>query len=425
MVGVETSQQHQDSLMYDIEHRNLGGVLMFAYNLRFPSQIRAQNSRLQGAASTPLFLATDQEGGIVARLDEQNGFERTYSAHELGTEFNSEDSTRKHAALMAGWMVSSGFNMNLAPVVDVNVDPNSPAIGGLDRSYSSDENVVYQHASWFIDEFHKQNIATSLKHFPGHGSAVSDSHEGFTDITNTWEDRELDPFRFIIEDGYNDAVMTGHLFNQNWDEDYPASLSKFAITDILRDSLGFDGVVISDELFMGAVQENYGMDEAIVQVVNSDTDILLFNRNLYQDKSLTGYVISLITEKIDEGIISEETINKSYNRIMALKEKRIPTSSETDFLPADDNLPRTIEIANYPNPFNPSTTISLSLDKASPIQVQVFNSIGQKVQTLVQSQLSSGIHEFRFDGSNLSSGMYLVVVSTPEIREVHKMMLIK
>ena len=167
------------------------------------------------------------------------------------------------------------------------------------------------------------------------------------------------------------------------------------------------------------------MDEAIVQVVNSDTDILLFNRNLYQDKSLTGYVISLITEKIDEGIISEETIDRSYNRIMALKEKRIPTSSEIDYLPSDDNLPRTVEIANYPNPFNPSTTISVSLDKASPIQVQVFNSIGQKVQTLVQSQLSSGIHEFRFDGSNLSSGMYLVVVSTPEIREVHKMMLIK
>ncbi|MGN8224481.1 glycoside hydrolase family 3 N-terminal domain-containing protein [Gracilimonas sp. BCB1] len=423
MVGVETSQEHQDSLKYDIEHRNLGGVLMFAYNLRFPSQIRSQNSRLQRLADTPLFLATDQEGGIVARLDEQNGYQRTFSAHKLGTEFNSEDSTRKQAALMAGWMNTAGLNMNLAPVVDVNVDPNSPAIGGLDRSYSSDESVVYQHASWFADEFHKQNIATSLKHFPGHGSAVSDSHEGFTDITDTWEDRELDPFRFLIEDGYSDAVMTGHLFNQNWDENYPASLSSYAVTDILRDSLGFDGVVISDELFMGAVQENYGMDEAIVQVVNSDTDILLFNTNLYNDKSLPAYIISLISEKVEAGIIDEATITASYNRIMALKNSRIPTSNEFDFQP--NELPDQVEIANYPNPFNPSTTIRIALDQASQVRVQVYNSIGQQVQTLAQTRLASGIHSFTFDGRSLSSGMYLVVVSTPETRQVHKMMLIK
>lgn len=423
MVGVETSQEHQDSLKYDIEHRNLGGVLFFAYNLRFPSQIRSQNSRFQGLADTPLFLATDQEGGIVARLDEQNGYQRTFSAHKLGTEFNSEDSTRKQAALMAGWMANAGLNMNLAPVVDVNVDPNSPAIGGLDRSFSTDEQVVYQHASWFVDEFHKQNIATSLKHFPGHGSAVSDSHEGFTDITNTWEDRELDPFRFLIEDGYNDAVMTGHLFNQNWDEGYPASLSSYAVTNILRDSLGFDGVVISDELFMGAVQENYGMDEAIVQVVNSDTDILLFNTNLYQGKSLPAYIISLISEKVEGGVIDEATITASYNRIMALKDTRIPTSNEVDYEP--EELPDQVNIANYPNPFNPSTTIMVSLDRASQVQVQVFNSIGQRVQTLAQTQLSSGVHNFTFNGRNLSSGMYLVVVTTPGTRQVHKMMLIK
>lgn len=424
MVGVTTSQESQDSLMYDIENRNLGGVLLFAYNLRFPSQIRAQNSRFQEAADTPLFLATDQEGGIVARLDENNGFERTYTAFELGTEFNSEDSTRKQAALMAGWMASSGLNMNLAPVVDVNVDPNSPAIGGLDRSFSDDEYIVYEHASWFVDEFHKQNIATSLKHFPGHGSAASDSHEGFTDISGTWQDRELDPFRFIVQNEYNDAIMTGHLFKQDWDNEYPASLSSYAVTDILRDSLGFEGVVISDELFMDAVQDNYGMEEAIVQVVNSDTDILLFNTNLYQENSLARYVISLISQKVDEGVITEETINNSYNRIMGLKDKRITTSNEFDGLASQD-LPHTVDVSNYPNPFNPTTTVSVSLDRASQVQVQVFNSIGQQVQTLKQAYLSSGVHTFSFDGRNLSSGMYLVVVSTPEVRKVHKMMLIK
>ncbi len=425
MVGVGTSQKSQDSLLYDISNRNLGGVLLFAYNLRFPSQIKSQNSRFQAAAEIPLFLATDQEGGIVARLDENNGYERTYTAYELGTEFNSEDSTRRQASLMAGWMANAGLNMNLAPVVDVNVDPDSPAIGGLDRSFSSDEYDVYLHASWFIDEFHKQNIATSLKHFPGHGSAASDSHEGFTDISNTWQERELDPFKFIIENDYRDAIMTGHLFKSDWDEEYPASISEYAIKNILRDSLGFEGVVISDELFMDAIQDNYGMEEAIVQAVNSDTDILLFSTNIYQDKSLPNYIISLVTQKVEEGVISEETIDRSYNRIMVLKEKRIPTGTDMDDLFSRNDLPGSIEIANYPNPFNPSTTISVSLDQATQVHIQVFNSIGQLVQTLAQSQLSSGIHNFRFNGSNLTSGMYLIAVTTPEVREVHKMMLIK
>lgn len=425
MVGFGLSEASQDSLMYDISNRNLGGVLLFGYNLRFPSQIKSQNSRLQGASGTPLFIATDQEGGIVARLDNSNGYENTYTAFELGTKFNSEDSTRKQAALMAGWMANAGMNMNLAPVVDVNVDPSSPAIGELDRSFSDDEYDVYLHASWFIDEFHKQNIATSLKHFPGHGSAVSDSHEGFTDITNTWQRRELDPFKFIIENNYQDAVMTGHLFKQDWDDKYPASLSKYAVTDILRDSLGFDGVVISDELFMDAVQENYGMEETIVQVVNSDTDILLFSTNLYQDKSLPNYLISMISQKVEEGVIDEATIDKSYERIMDLKERRMATGTQSDPLAFQDELPNSIDISNYPNPFNPSTTISIALDGASDVQVRVFNSIGQQVQTLAQTRLSSGVHNFRFDGSNLASGMYLVVVQTPETRKVHKMMLLK
>jgi len=227
MVGFDNSEISQNTLMNDISNRNLGGVLLFAYNLRYPSQIRSQNSRLQNASEIPLFIATDQEGGIVARLDENNGYESTYTAFELGTQFNSEDSTRKQAAMMADWMSHAGFNMNLAPVVDVNVDPSSPAIGELDRSFSNDEYTVYLHASWFADEFHKRNIATSLKHFPGHGSAVSDSHDGFTDITDTWEDRELDPFKFIIQNDYRDAIMTGHLFKQDWDTNYPASLSKY------------------------------------------------------------------------------------------------------------------------------------------------------------------------------------------------------
>lgn len=423
MVGFGTNQTAKDSLLFDIQHRNLGGSLFLGYNVKNPSQIKSLNTELQSQAATPLFLAIDQEGGIVARLDESNGYKETYNHYQLGTEFDSEDSTRAVAALMAGWLNDAGFNMNLAPVVDVNVNPHSPAIGGKDRSFSNDEYNVYLHASWFMDEFHKLNIATSLKHYPGHGSALEDSHNGFTDITDTWEDRELDPFKFIIENGYSDAIMTGHLFNENWDTKYPASLSHYAITTILRDSLGFDGVVISDELFMDAIENNYGLDEAIVETINAGTDILLFSTNLYNGKSLPGFIISLVTEKVNDGTISNETIDEAYNRIMDLKDLRIITGNE-DYEPIAD-LPKNISVSNYPNPFNPVTTISVTLEKSSEVSVRIANSVGQIVQNLEKSRWSAGTHTFRFDASNYASGVYFVMLDTDNNRQVHKMLLLK
>ena len=319
MVGVGTGQESQDSLTYDISNRNLGGVLLFAYNLRFPSQIRAQNTRFQDAADTPLFLATDQEGGIVARLDENNGYQRTYSAHELGTEFNSEDSTRKQAAMMAEWMTSAGLNMNLAPVVDVNVDPNSPAIGGLDRSFSSDESVVYQHASWFVDEFHKQNIATSLKHFPGHGSSKGDSHLGVVDVTSTWSEKELIPYKNLIDSNQVDAIMTAHIYNAKLDSTYPATMSKPTITGILRDSLGYNGLIFSDDMMMGAIRKEYGLKTAIRQTIKAGVDMLVFANNSIYDRNIVPKAHDIIKELIENGTISEQRINQSYNRIVEYK----------------------------------------------------------------------------------------------------------
>lgn len=421
MTGFGNSDEAADSLSYDIRKRNLGGLLFFAGNLRFPSQIRAQNKRLQDQASTPMLMATDQEGGIVARLDENNGYTQTYTAYELGYVFDSEDSTRAQAALMAGWMHDAGFNMNLAPVVDVNVNPDSPAIGGLDRSYSDDPVKVFDHASWTIDEFHSRNISTSLKHFPGHGSAVDDSHFGFTDITDTWQEKELTPFSMLIEDGYDDAVMTGHLFNRNWDSEYPASLSHYTITTMLRDSLGFEGVVISDELFMRAIQDNYGLDEAVIQAVNAGTDILLFSTNLYNNRSLPGYLIELIYDSVQNGIIEEETIDLAYTRIMKLKEQRSVVGTDNE----GPDLPRSISISNYPNPFNPSTNIQFTLMKASEVEVRVVNSLGQTVQTVHRGRMNAGVHTFRFVGSSLASGMYLVEVAGNGFRSAHKMLLLK
>src|SRR5690554_1547831 len=423
MVSFNLSTKSLDTLAFDLANRNLGGVLFFADNLKSPTQIKQQNASFQNMANTPLLLATDQEGGLVARLDSANEYRNTHTAYELGTEINREDSTRAQAQLMAGWLQQAGFNLNLAPVVDVNVNPNSPAIGGKDRSFSSDEYSVFTHAAWTIDEYQKKNIATALKHFPGHGSAAGDSHHNFTDITNTWEERELAPFKFLIEGGYEDAILTAHVFKEDWDSVYPVSLSEYAISTILRDSLGFKGVIITDELFMKAISDNYGFDEAIIKAVNSDSDILLFNKNLHQDKSITHHIIKLIVQKIGEGVIDEATIDASYNRIIELKQRRVITHTES--FASHSELPSGLDIGNYPNPFNPSTEITLTLDNSTDVYISIVNSIGQTVKEIAQKRLSAGFHQFTFDGTDLASGMYMVVVKTPTSGRIHKMMLIK
>ena len=177
-----------DTLKSDLANRLVGGVVMFVWseNLANPAHIARFTGQLQALAHVPLLLAIDQEGGKVARLSASNGFAATSTAYDLGTVLNQESTTQGAASTMAGWFVQTGLTMNLAPVVDVNVNPASPAIGALKRSFSADAATVARHASWFIDEFHAKHILTALKHFPGHGSATADSHLGFTDITTTW-----------------------------------------------------------------------------------------------------------------------------------------------------------------------------------------------------------------------------------------------
>ena len=426
MVGLPPGDANKDTLLADISERNLGGVLMFAYNIDSPGQIAELTTELQEFAPlNNLFLATDQEGGIVARLDEQNGYERTYSAEKLGEDFNSEDSTRAMASQMASWLSEAGFNVNFAPVVDVKVARFGPAIAQLDRSFNANEEVVYQHASWFADEMHKENISTALKHFPGHGSAMDDSHHGFTDISDTWREKELVPFQQFIDDGYSDMIMTGHLFKDDWDDTYPASISHATITEKLRNEMGFQGVVVSDELFMRAIQDNFGFDEAVILAVNAGTDILLFNTNKYNDMSLVRYLVDLISRKVEDGTIATSVIDAAYNRILKLKKERIPTSTEDLLAEHSHQQPGKIQIKNYPNPFNPATTLEIQLAETQHLSVEIFNMMGQKIQTLADNSFSAGVQTFHFDGSKLASGIYLVRVTGEQTQQLHKMTLVK
>lgn len=390
-----------DTLAVDIGERNLGGVILYAHNLVNPQQIKDLTIQLQQLAQIPLFIAIDQEGGYVARLNESNGFEKTYTAYQLGTIFNSEDSTRATAAMMARWLSESGINVNLAPVVDVNVNPSSPAIGYWERSFSNNPITVFNHAYWFVDEFHKQNIITTLKHFPGHGSAIGDSHLGFTDITTTWGDSELIPYQEFFTHDYTDLVMIGHLYNAKLDTLYPASLSYNVITKLLRDSLKFDGVVISDEMFMRAITDNYSFDRAIELAINAGTDILLYYTNIRNGKSLVKEIIELVAKKVADGYIDEARINESYQRILMLKQKITPVGEVVNAY-----LPVNLKLENYPNPFASTTTIRFNLPKKFKVSLKVYDVSGRLVKTLINGRLAAGYHRVDCDFEDILTGIY-------------------
>ncbi len=314
-------------IVADIRERHIGGVVLFDYdaalasyqrNIQSPQQLKALNASLQKLASAPLFISIDQEGGIISRLKEKYGFPPTASEQFLGGQ-NNVNATRAAAETEGKVLAELGINLNLAPVVDLNVNPNNPIIGKFERSFSADPKSVTAHALAEIEGYHSQKILCTLKHFPGHGSSTSDSHLGFVDVTNTWSQAELEPYQKIIGAGMADAVMTAHIFNAKLDAKYPATLSKPIITGILREQLHYDGVIISDDMQMGAIRQYYGFEQAIELTLNAGVDLIAIANNLVYEPDAAARAIAIIKQLIEAGKISRERIDESYRRIKKLK----------------------------------------------------------------------------------------------------------
>lgn len=312
-------------IMREITRNGVGGVVLFdrGRNISSPTQLRALVAGLQGAAMktgprSPLIVAIDQEGGSVARLNPRNGFPATPTAASLGAR-NDPHASRATGLAIGRSMASMGLNLNLAPVVDVNLNPRNPAIGRNGRSFSADPRTVALHAGAFIDGQHDAGVRTTLKHFPGQGSAAADTHLGVVDVTRRWTDAELAPFASLIADGRADTVMTGHIFNARLDPEHPATLSARVVTGMLRERLGFGGVVMSDDLQMGAIRAAYGWDEAVVLAVLAGVDLLMIADPPTRGGSLVSRTIDVIEDMVAAGRISEARIDASYDRIQALK----------------------------------------------------------------------------------------------------------
>ena len=325
MIGLEERQsiREGDSLLKAIRDGKVGGVIYFEKNLtktNTAENLKKLNSTLDASAPLPLWIAIDEEGGRVNRLKPKYGFVATKPAQELG-KAASPDSTYAQAKRMALQLKELGFNLNFAPSVDVAVNPENPVIVKLGRSFSSDPDTVAMHGAAFVRAHQEEGIVTSIKHFPGHGSSTKDTHSSMADVSNTWLFDELRPFKLLIDSGRLDAVMSAHIVNAHLDPDsLPATLSKKIVQNILRDFIGFDGVVFSDDMQMHAISKHYGMDNAIGLAINAGVDMLLICNNVGQTERYSAEEIHrMIRSKVDSGEIPEARIKESYGRIMKLK----------------------------------------------------------------------------------------------------------
>jgi beta-N-acetylhexosaminidase len=306
-----TELKSSDNIYKLITREGIGGVILFDYdvpskkakrNIENPNQLRKLCRDLQKAGTNKLLISIDQEGGKVSRLKEIYGFPPTVSQQYLGDNHNKK-LTSEWAARTATNLKSLGINLNFAPSVDVNINPQCPIIGKLERSFSSDEERVITHSKLVIEEHRKKGILTAIKHFPGHGSSNSDTHKGVVDVTDTYQERELIPFQRLIDEGYVDMIMTSHVFNANIDSVYPSTLSYKTLTNLLRVKMGYRGIIISDDMAMGV-------------------NIFIFSNNgeTYDDE--IGYkFIDTVFQLVKEGKVSEQSIINSYVMIEKLKAK--------------------------------------------------------------------------------------------------------
>jgi len=329
MVGFRGLEPDPDAqIVRDIREGRVGGVILFSRdvalkspvrNVQSPEQVRRLTDYLQSQSDTLLLVAVDQEGGRVARFTPEHGFPPTQSAKALGQ--LSPEATRQAAQGIGETLRRAGCNLDMAPVVDVDVNPDNPAIGRLERSFSPSPQEVARHGLAFVRGLHDEGVLSCLKHFPGHGSAWNDSHHGLADVTGAWSELELEPYAEIFASGEADTVMTAHVFNAELDPEHPATLSRAVIQGLLRQRLGFDGVVMTDDMQMKAVTSFYGLERAVTLAMNAGVDMLLFGNNLEYDPALPEKISDLLLEKVANGEIPLERIRQAHRRVVQLKRK--------------------------------------------------------------------------------------------------------
>jgi beta-N-acetylhexosaminidase len=333
LVGFRGSEvEGNDELLHLVCDVKVGGVILFERdsatqtprNIEGPAQVARLSRDLQALArrctGRPLLIAADGEGGVVMRLSPRSGFPPTLGHGELG-QLDDLALTELEARRIGAMLREAGINWNLAPVVDVVLNPFNTVVVQAGRAFSPDPERVTAHARAYLHGMRAVGIIGSLKHFPGHGSSFQDSHLGFVDITDTARhDAELAPYRSLIREGLVDSVMTAHVFNRHVDSEFPATLSRSTVLGLLRRELGFDGVVVSDDLLMSAISDHYGLEQAAVLALKAGVDVLLISNNTpAHEKAAADRVVAAIESALARGALQTSTVESALARIHRLR----------------------------------------------------------------------------------------------------------
>ncbi len=315
-----------------ILQKHIGGVILFKRNIKDAEQLIALNNSIKEINSnnkTPLFVSVDEEGGRVSRMPDQ--VKKLPSGKTIG-EINSSSLSYEVGSLLALKTKAFGFNMDFAPVLDIWSNPQNTVIG--DRAFGTTPEAVLENGIPLMNGIRDGGVIPVVKHFPGHGDTIVDSHFGLPAVdydVERLESFEWVPFQSAIEN-QADVVMIAHILMTKIDPVNPASLSKILITEVLRDRMGFDGVVITDDMTMDAIEENYSTGEAAVKSVLAGSDILLVCHG--HEKQLE--VIKTVKAAVSDGLISEERLDESVYRILKLKQKYRLTDKPTTMIDVED-----------------------------------------------------------------------------------------
>lgn len=315
-----------------IEQYQVGGICYFRRNVKTLPQLAELSESLQQLASDsqkfPLLISIDQEGGMVARIDHE-GISRIPGNMALGAAGSAEDSYRV-AQIGARELRSLGVNMNFAPCLDVNNNPRNPVIGV--RSFGEDPQAVAALGTAAMKGYQEEGVSATAKHFPGHGDTSVDSHLGRASVPHDLErlrSVELYPFAQAIQNGV-DAIMTAHVsFPAIEPSDLPATLSHAVLTGLLREEMGFEGLIITDCLEMHAISKEYGIPEGAIRAIEAGADCVLVSHNLSEQTA----AITAVIEAVRSGRLPVELIDKAVDRILALKQRNAKLTEELPVYP--------------------------------------------------------------------------------------------
>ncbi|SFS44181.1 beta-N-acetylhexosaminidase [Marininema halotolerans] len=305
-----------------IQQKHVGGIILFDRNISSPQQVGKLDNQLQETARAsssgiPLFISVDQEGGVVARL--KKGVTLFPGNMTLGAT-RDEKLAYQSGKVMGQELRAMGINMNFAPSLDINNRPSNPIIGV--RSYGSDPALVTTMGIAQMKGFQAGNVLSAIKHFPGHGNTSTDSHIGLPTVDQPYsrlDQVELVPFKAAIKEGA-DVIMSAHITFPAIDSTpgLPGTLSKKVLTGLLRERLGYQGVIVTDDMEMGAIVKNFGAADATVRAVKAGADLILISHDLKRQEQSIDAVI----DAVHKGTISEKRIDASLRRILNLKAKR-------------------------------------------------------------------------------------------------------